>query len=73
MTHVPRYETMVRTYSATSTRQFDREQRELEAQGWNVVSISSRETESGSGLPLVGALMNRPTGALVVTYRRRAD
>lgn len=65
-------ETQTRRYPANRQRDFDRERAELEAQGWAVENIEYREEKEkpGCSLPLIGAMMYRPSQTMMVTYRK---
>lgn len=64
-------ETQTRRYPANNQHALDRDRAELAAQGWEVASIDYQEDRRGCGLPLIGALMYRPAGNMIVTYRKR--
>jgi hypothetical protein len=64
-------QTTTRAYPANNQAAFDRERAEFERDGWEVASIDYQESRPGCSLPLIGVMMYRPAGTMMVTYRRR--
>ncbi len=65
-------ETTTRAYPANNQLAFDRERAQFEQDGWEVASIDYKESRPGCFLPLIGVMMYRPAGMMMVTYKRRA-
>lgn len=66
-------ETLERSYSTINAEEFERDRKDLSSEGWVITEIRHQRENQGCAIPVIGALMIKPSQRINVMYQRGSN